>query len=255
MSMERVSGLCHVRILVPDLDEAIQFYCRGLGLALLHQDENEAVILTPDGILLVFSAGGSKEWDAGGITHVCYNTWDVDAAFARALEFGAVPSRESDPAPYTYKNLRMAFVRVPSGEEIELWGIMRKNGSFGEAMPGNCYVKHFVHVAMTVPDMNASVRFYEGLGAALKVDWEWGCSMRLPDMRELELFTGGRYTPAPRAYASFGFFTQSEQAGPNCIGLAGETIEFAGRKDSVGDTQTANAPVMLPDLFAEAPEA
>ncbi len=253
--MNKVDGLSHVRILVPDMDEAIRFYCRGLGLTLTHRDGKEAVIVTPDGILLFFHEGGTREVDLCGITHVCYNTWDVDAAFTRALEFGAVPSRESDPAPYTYKNLRMAFVRAPSGEEIEFWGIMRKNGSFGEPMIGSCYVKHFVHVALTVPDMKASVRFYEGLGAVLKLDWEWGCSMRLNDLRELELFTGGQYAENPKAYSSFGFMTHGEkEQEAKRLGLSGETIEFVRLNDFIGDMQLTNAPVTLPDLFSEAPE-
>jgi catechol 2,3-dioxygenase-like lactoylglutathione lyase family enzyme len=254
--MERVNGLSHVRILVPDIDEAIRFYCRGLGLTLKHRDDKEAVIATPDNILLIFGGGGTQEGDTSGITHVCYNTWDVDKAFERALEFGAVPSRKSDPVPYTYKNLRMAFVRTASGEEIEFWGIMRPSGCFGEPMPGNCYVKHFVHVALTVPDMQASIRFYERMGARLKVDWEWGCSLRLPDMRELELFTGGVYAPDPQAYTSFGFLThtQKEQAALNCLGLSGETIEFVHlEKECASDMHYTNIPDRLPDLFLEAP--
>jgi catechol 2,3-dioxygenase-like lactoylglutathione lyase family enzyme len=254
--MNKADGLCHVRILVPDLEEAIRFYCTGLGLDLQHRDENGAAIITPDGILLFFCAGGTRDGDFGGITHVCYNTYDVDAAFYRALEFSAVPSRKSDPLPYTYKNLRMAFVRTASGEEIEFWGIMRPDGRFGEQMPGTCYVKHFVHVALTVPDMRASVRFYERLGAILKVDWEWGCSMRLPDMRELELFTGGQYVQNPKAYASFGFLTHGEKdKAVKCLGPAGEAIEFVQLNDTWGETQRTNTPVHLPDLFAQAPEA
>jgi catechol 2,3-dioxygenase-like lactoylglutathione lyase family enzyme len=253
--MDKTGGLSHVRILVPELEEAIRFYCMGLGLKLAHRGENSAVVLTPDGIVLFFYAGGTRDRDTSGITHVCLNTWNVDEAFASALSFGAKISRESDPKPYTYKNLRMAFVRAPSGEEIEFWGIMRKDGSFGESMPGNCYVKHFVHVALTVPDMPASVRFYEGLGAVLKVDWDWGCSMRLPDMRELELFTGGQYAIDPKAYTSFGFITQTNKAGQNCLGLAGETIEFVRMNDCIGDMQLTKSPEKLPDLFAEAPEA
>jgi catechol 2,3-dioxygenase-like lactoylglutathione lyase family enzyme len=251
--MKKVDGLSHVRLLVPDIGQAIAFYCLGLGLALSRSDEKEAVIVTPDGIALFFIGGGTRDRDTSGITHVCYNTYDVDAAFARALECGAVPSRESDPVPYTYKNLRMAFVRAPSGEEIEFWGIMRPNGHFGESMPGSCYIKHFVHVALTVPDMGASVRFYEGLGARLKVDWEWGCSMRLPDMRELELFTGGQYAKAPKAYVSFGFLAHGKRE--ESLGPAGEAIAFAGVNDFMEDAQLTNAPEKLPDLFAEAPEA
>ena len=255
--MERVDGLSHVRLSVPDVKAAARFYCQGMGLELVCQDESEAVIATPDNILLFVHGGGTNAGDTGGITHVCYNTWDVDEAFARALAFGAVPSRESDPEPYTYKNLRMAFVRTASGEEIEFWGIMRPNGRFGEPMPGSCYVKHFVHVALTVPDMKESIRFYEGLGAVLKVDWEWGCSLRLPDMREMELFTGGHCIMDPRAYTSFGFFTQGEK-GPADKGLgpAGETIELVQLEQcSANDLYFTKAPKRLPDLFLQAPEA
>ena len=85
-----------------------------------------------------------------------------------------MPSRGSDPEPYTYKDLRMAFVRAPSGEEIEFWSVMRPDGSFGEPVRDHKYIKHFVHVALTVPDMHACVKFYEGLGARLKIDWGVG---------------------------------------------------------------------------------
>ncbi len=250
MEMEKVTGLGYVRISVPCVEDAVRFYCLGLGLEPIQRGKDAAVIATPDRILLCLNGGGVNEGDFSGITHVCYNTFDVDAAFERALEFGAVPSRESDPKPYTYKNLRMAFVRAPSGEEIEFWGIMRQSGSFGEAMPGNSYVKHFVHVALTVPDMPESIRFYESLGAHLKVDWEWGCSMRLADMRELELFTGGQYSTDPKAYTSFGFLSGKDHAATekSRIGPAGEVIEFTGYGAGM------NIPERLPDLFAEAPE-
>jgi hypothetical protein len=132
---------------------------------------------------------------------------------------------------------------------------MRPDGSFGESMPGNCFIKHFVHVAVTVPDMPASVRFYESLGAKLKVDWEWGCSMRLNDLRELELFTGGQYAENPKAYCSFGILTHGEkEQEAKRLGLSGETIEFVRLNDCIGDMQLSNAPVTLPDLFSEAPE-
>ena len=256
MEMERVTGLRHVRLSVPCVADAVRFYCQGLGLALVRQDDMEAVITTPDGIAFFVSAGGKGEGDTSGITHICLNTFDVDVTFERALALGAVPSRESDLTPTTYKNLRMAFVRTPSGEEIEFWGIMRPNGSFGEPMPGDCYVKHFVHVAMTVPDMQESIRFYESLGARLKVDWEWGCSMRLDDMRELELFTGGHYVSAPKTYKSFAFFTGigDRQAKKSRLGPAGETIEFVQWDEFARNLDGKKAPDRLPDLFLEAPE-
>lgn len=269
-----IQGINHVNIKVHDLDEAVRFYCEGLGLTLKRRDDHNAIVLTPDGVILEFSPGGTADWDTGGITHICLNTYDVDAAFCRALEYGAVISRPQDPEPYTYKDLRMAFVRTPSGEEIEFWGIQKPDSSFGEMVRDSKYIKHFVHVALTVPDMYACVKFYEGLGAKLKVDWEWGCSMTLPDGREFELFTGGTPAGDPNAYAHMCLETRDVDAALERVvslggkithaaydwsnlrigfatGLAGENIEFFylyqdGREADVFDTP----PAPLPDLFA-----
>lgn len=276
--MKLIQGIDHVDIRVPDVDEAIKFYCEGLGLALKRRDDYNGIVITPDGVILEISPNGSSRGDSSGITHVCYNTYDVDETFARALEYGAVPSRESDPEPSTYRDLRMAFVRTPSGEEIEFWSIMGANHTFSEPRPGKCYIKNFVHVAMTVPDMGACVKFYEGLGAKLKVDWEWGCSMTLPDGREFELFTGGEQAADPQGYTHMCLLTENVEAAlarvvelGGCIahepydwsnlriafatGLAGETIEFFsmyqdGRKPDVFDVP----PTFLPDLFANVPK-
>lgn len=271
-----IKGIHHVNIKVPNVDEAIRFYCEGLGLTLKRQNDRGAVIATSDGVILELSGGGTAEWDKDGITHVCLNTWDVDAAFARALEYGAVISRPQDPEPYTYKDLRMAFVRTPSGEELEFWGIQKPDGGFGEPVAGGNYVKNFVHIALTVPDMYACVKFYEGLGAMLKVDWEWGCSMTLPDGREFELFTEGEAVPEARAYSHMCLLTDNVEAALEQVvalggkilhepydwsnlriafaaGLAGETIEFFhmytdGREADIFDAP----PAPLPDLFARA---
>lgn len=278
MSVRIIQGINHVDIHVPDVDAAIKFYCDGLGLHLKRRDGYNGIVETPDGVILELSPKGTNEYEMSGITHVCYNTWDVDKTFHRALAYGAVRSRESDPEPYTYKDLRIAFVRTPSGEEIEFWSVMNPDGTFGLPMPGSNYIRHFVHVALTVPDMQACVRFYEGLGAKLKVDWEWGCSMTLLDGRELELFTGGQYAQAPKAYRHMCLLVDDvEQALDQVIrlggsishepydwsnlriafarGIAGETIEFFsmyqdGRQPDVFD----HSPAPLPDLFSNAPK-
>lgn len=273
--MDIIKGIDHVDLRVPDVDAAVRFYCEGLGLTLKRRDDYNGIAATPDGVILEISPDGTPEYDAGGVTHVCYNTWDVDAAFARALEYGAVRSRESDPEPYTYKDLRMAFVRAPSGEEIEFWSIQKPDGTFGEPVPDGHYIKNFVHVALTVPDMYACVRFYEGLGAKLKVDWEWGCSMTLPDGREFELFVGDApASPDPKAYSHMCLLTDNvEQALEQVValggkithepydwsnlriafatGLAGETIEFFSMYDDGRAPDVFDAPPKrLPDLFA-----
>lgn len=279
MGNGKILGIDHVDIRVPDVDAAVRFYCDGLGLHLKRRDDYNAIVETPDGVILEVSPGGTDKGDTSGITHVCYNTWDVDAAFARALECGAKPSRESDPVPSTYKDLRMAFVRAPSGEEIEFWSIMQPNGKFGEPVPNGHYVKNFVHTAFTVPDMAVCVAFYEGLGAKLKVDWEWGCSMILPDGREFELFTGGeKLTQKPEGYTHVCLLTDDVEAALERVkqlggavahepydwsnlriafatGLAGEIIEFfmlyqEGRAPDVFE----KAPQPLPDLFVDVPK-
>jgi catechol 2,3-dioxygenase-like lactoylglutathione lyase family enzyme len=268
-----IDGISHVDIHVPDVDGAVKFYTEGLGLRLIRRDSHNGIVETPDGVILEISPGGTPEGDARGITHVCYNTFDVDAAFRRALDYGARRSRPQDPEPYTYKNLRMAFVRAPSGEEIEFWSIQQGEG-FGEPAPAGQYIKQFVHAALTVPDMQDCVQFYEALGARLKTDWEWGCSITLPDRRELELFTGGEYAENPRGYRHFCLLTPDVDAAAQrvrelggkithepydwsnlrvcfCQGLAGEVIEFFqfykdGRQSDVFE----HPPLPLPDLFA-----
>lgn len=271
--MSLINGIDHVDFKVPDVDAAVKFYCEGLGLTLKRRDGYNAILMTPDRVLLEVSPGGTAQGDRFGITHVCYNTYDVDAAFQRALEYGAVRSRPDDPEPYTYKDLRMAFVRTPSGEEIEFWSIMKPDGTFGEPVVDGKYIKHFVHVALTVPDMAACVRFYEGLGVKLKIDWEWGGSMRINDGRELELFTGGDYAQDPQGYTHIGILTDSVEEALAQVaalggaithepydwsnlrigfarGLAGEILEFFsmyqdGRPADVFDV----IPDKLPDLF------
>jgi catechol 2,3-dioxygenase-like lactoylglutathione lyase family enzyme len=272
--MELIEGISHVDIHVRDVDEAVQFYCEGLGLRLKRRDNHNGIIETPDGVILEISPGGTDGGDTSGITHVCYNTFNVDAAFRRALDYGAVISRPKDPEPYTYKDLRMAFVRAPSGEEIEFWSIAKK-GVFGENAGEGQYIKHVVHAALTVKDMKACVKFYEGLGARLKTDWEWGCSMTLSDGRELELFSGGEYARDPAAYRHLAFFTPDIEAASKrvvelggsishepydwsnlrvcfCRGIMGEVIEFFqmyndGRQADVFDRK----PDKLPNLFSE----
>ena len=274
--MDIIKGIDHVDLRVPDVDAAVRFYCEGLGLTLKRRDDYNGIVATPDGVILEISPNGTDQWDGSGITHVCYNTYDVDAAFARALEYGATVSRPQDPEPYTYKDLRMAFVRAPSGEEIEFWSVQRPDGVFGEPVVEHRYVKNFVHVALTVPDMYDCVRFYEGLGAKLKVDWEWGCSMTLPDGREFELFTGGEHAGSDKkAYSHMCLLTDDVDGALEQVvklggkiahepydwsnlriafaeGLAGEVIEFFylyqdGRKPDVFEA----APDPLPDLFAK----
>jgi catechol 2,3-dioxygenase-like lactoylglutathione lyase family enzyme len=181
--MEYLKGLAHVAVKVCDLDRAIRFYEDGLGMAVRHKAPDAAIVAPPDGVVLELFAGGEYTENKSGFTHFCLNTCDADAAFLRAVDCGARPSRGE---PYDLGRLRIAFVTAPTGEEVEFWHI-------GEREPAGDgrYVKSVVHAALTVPAMDAVTRFYEGLGIRFKTGWGWGCSMKMGDGRELELFTKG----------------------------------------------------------------
>jgi len=216
-----ITGISNVRIKVADVESSIRFYCEGLGLKLAYKDANCAFIETPDKVYLEIMGGGINTANTSGITHICLNTYDVDKTFVRALEYGGKPSRPDSPEPSTYNGLRMGFVATPTGEEVELWYI-EKNGIQRETVIGDQYIKCFVHPAITVPDMPASVKFYEALGIRLKMDWGWGCSMQLADNREMELFTEGSYSDNKNSYIHIGFFvTNLEKAIEKAVEMGG----------------------------------
>lgn len=181
--MAHITGLAHAALRVTDLDEGVAFYVEGLGLTLRHKAEHAAVIAAEDDTLIEIFDAGEPCREATGWTHICLNTVDCDAAVSRAVSYGATVTKE----PYMLGNLRIAFVTAPTGEDVEFWYI----GGYGltrEPVIGNRYVKSVIHAAMNVPDMAASVKFYEALGMKKKSDWGWGCSMQLEDGREMELF-------------------------------------------------------------------
>ena len=68
--MDTIKGIDHVDIRVPDVDAAVKFYCEGLGMTLKRRDDNNGIVVTPDGVILEISPNGTNEWDQGGITHV-----------------------------------------------------------------------------------------------------------------------------------------------------------------------------------------
>jgi catechol 2,3-dioxygenase-like lactoylglutathione lyase family enzyme len=206
--MEYFKGLAHVAIKVDNLDTAVRFYCEGLGMVLQHKAPDAALVAAPDGVLLELFAGGQRADNKSGFTHFCLDTYDADATFARALQYGATASRGE---PYTYSNLRIAFVTAPTGEEVEFWYV-QQGDVLREPIVDGKYVKSAVHAALTVPDMDAVIRFYEGLGVKMKVNWEWGCSMTMGDKHELELFTKGEYSENSNGIVHVCFYTDDVDA-------------------------------------------
>lgn len=141
-----ILGIDHIDLRVQDIDAAIRFYCEGPGLTLKRRNEHNGIAITPDGAILEISTGAG-EWDAGGITHVCYNTYDADAGFGgRPGEDGKGPDFSSFMAPYNINCLgamRLMFNQLqPMGYTFRLFhpGWVRstkitrieEQGSFGE---------------------------------------------------------------------------------------------------------------------------
>lgn len=184
--MARITGLSHVAIKSDRFEETLRFYKDGLGLFLVQQTKDSAVLRVPDGTVIEVFAGGEPSRNTAGITHFCFNAHNLKAVMERAVCFGAVVKTQ----PYPLGELNIGFVIAPTGEEVEFWDI----AAFGDEPPCDeqgCYIKTMVHPAFTVENLAASKAFYEALGIRPKVDWGWGCSMLMDDNREIELFSGG----------------------------------------------------------------
>lgn len=118
------------KLIVANLDDAVNFYARVLGLVVAQTVENADMvekILAKEG-----QQGGANlilyhRKDGGALTlgdahgPVGFYVRDVDAAFAHAVREGAQPQRE----PFDAGSLRVAFVLDPDGHEIELVSVKR----------------------------------------------------------------------------------------------------------------------------------
>jgi lactoylglutathione lyase len=132
----------HTMVRVADLDAAIDFYCRKLGLVEVKRREHEQGRFT-----LVFLAApedvGRAETDAAPLVELTYN-WDPET-YTGGRNFGHL-AYEVDDIYTTCARLagagvtinrpprdgRMAFVRSPDGISIEL---LQKGGALGPQEP------------------------------------------------------------------------------------------------------------------------
>ncbi len=125
-------GFHHVALAAVDFEASLKFYTEGLGMKLYSQwgegDNRIAMLdLGDGGILEIFAGGKAESYEKAGYFHFAIKVDDVDAAYARALEFGAkekslpkVVPLDSAPVKLT---LNCGFVYGPSGEELEFFRI------------------------------------------------------------------------------------------------------------------------------------
>lgn len=118
------------KLIVADLEEAVDFYARVLGLVVAQTVETADMvekILGKAGqqgganLILYHHKDGRRLTLGDAHGPVGFYVRDVDAAFALAVQEGARAHRE----PFDAGALRVAFILDPDGHEIELVSVKR----------------------------------------------------------------------------------------------------------------------------------
>ncbi len=128
-------GYAHMAIAAKDFDKSLAFY-QALGLTIYTQwgegDSRIALLDMGDGSLLELFAKPDLDTEkVAGITegnpflHFAFSAQNVDEAYRIALEAGATPLKPPAEVPLPSHplrlTLRIAFVKGPSGEELEFF--------------------------------------------------------------------------------------------------------------------------------------
>lgn len=128
-------GYAHMAIAAKDFDRSLAFY-KALGLTVYTQwgegDSRIALLDMGDGSLLELFAKPDLNTDkvAGAsdgnpFLHFAFSAQNVDEAYRMALEAGATPIKPPAEMPLRSHplrlTLRVAFVKGPSGEELEFF--------------------------------------------------------------------------------------------------------------------------------------
>lgn len=130
--MANIKGVHHIALNASDFDKTIAFYTEGLGLKLFRAWSNPekriAMVQLEEGPCLeIFSNAAPRtmvDTEAGNYIHLALLVEDVQAAFDRALAFGAevkiAPKKVTLPSEPPM-NVELCFVKGPDGEEIEFF--------------------------------------------------------------------------------------------------------------------------------------
>ena len=140
-----ISGIHHVAISSPDIENLEKFYCEQFGFRRVSSfdwkdnDQDAALILQvkrSSGKAVIIKLGGialellefhepesrrkSEDWSVvdHGLTHMCFEVDDCQAEYSRlkaaGMEFHCVPQDDPDGGSYVYG-------RDPDGNVVEMW--------------------------------------------------------------------------------------------------------------------------------------
>ena len=117
--------LNHHALIVADLDQAIQMYCRLLGMRLVFRQPGVAY---KEIAMLEDVPGGSRlelllqeDCDGSRLDHIAFqadDADDVDRTFERLQGEGFTPERP--PFDFPGGSIRTSFLRAPDGTKIEV---------------------------------------------------------------------------------------------------------------------------------------
>ena len=123
----KIKGLHHVAMNVTSLERSVSFYERAFGFTVMRKwgsPPSAAMLDIGDGAILELFERPAAPQQEGRLLHIAVRTDDVDAAYARAIDAGAteqtLPKDVDIPADPVFP-VRLAFVKGPDGEPIELF--------------------------------------------------------------------------------------------------------------------------------------
>lgn len=119
-----VKGIAHCALYVSGLEETVRFYEAVFGaenLGFFQASSRGCWLRLGEDILEIFQ---SENLGTGCFKHIAIACDDVDAMFARAIQYGGAPLVEPKEAVLELNETvkaRLAFVTGVSGEQIELF--------------------------------------------------------------------------------------------------------------------------------------